>query len=100
MGENLQQLPGVQILRRPISDARRVSGVAKDILIERLDQRRRGRRVGVHAPMVEEFLRIGEGGAQPADTSESATGADGKKEDVVDAEFTEVDDDKNSKKSA
>ena len=39
-------------------------------------------------------------GAQPADTSESATGADGKKEDVVDAEFTEVDDDKNSKKSA
>jgi molecular chaperone DnaK len=37
---------------------------------------------------------------QPADTSESATGADGKKEDVVDAEFTEVDDDKNSKKSA
>ena len=39
-------------------------------------------------------------GAQPADTSESATGADGKKEDVVDAEFTEVDDDKNDKKSA
>jgi molecular chaperone DnaK len=39
-------------------------------------------------------------GAEPADTSESATGADGKKEDVVDAEFTEVDDDKNSKKSA
>ena len=38
-------------------------------------------------------------GAQPADTSESATGADGKKEDVVDAEFTEVDD-KNDKKSA
>src|SRR5471030_123841 len=37
-------------------------------------------------------------GAQPADTSESATGADGKKEDVVDAEFTEVDDDKNNKK--
>jgi molecular chaperone DnaK len=37
---------------------------------------------------------------QPADTSESATGADGKKEDVVDAEFTEVDDDKNNKKSA
>jgi molecular chaperone DnaK len=31
---------------------------------------------------------------------ESATGADGKKEDVVDAEFTEVDDDKNNKKSA
>ena len=39
-------------------------------------------------------------GAQPADTSESTTGADGKKEDVVDAEFTEVDDDKNNKKSA
>jgi molecular chaperone DnaK len=38
-------------------------------------------------------------GAQPADTSESATGADGKKEDVVDAEFTEVDPDKNNKKS-
>ena len=30
----------------------------------------------------------------------SATGADEKKEDVVDAEFTEVDDDKNNKKSA
>jgi molecular chaperone DnaK len=38
--------------------------------------------------------------SQGADTSESTTGADGKKEDVVDAEFTEVDDDKNSKKSA
>jgi molecular chaperone DnaK len=38
--------------------------------------------------------------AQNPDTSESATGADGKKEDVVDAEFTEVDDDKNGKKSA
>ena len=38
--------------------------------------------------------------SKPADTSESATGADGKKEDVVDAEFTEVDDDKNDKKSA
>jgi molecular chaperone DnaK len=38
-------------------------------------------------------------GDKPADTSESATGADGKKEDVVDAEFTEVDD-KNDKKSA
>ncbi len=38
--------------------------------------------------------------AQNPDTSESATGADGKKEDVVDAEFTEVDDDKNNKKSA
>ncbi|MBV9556782.1 MAG: molecular chaperone DnaK [Pseudolabrys sp.] len=39
-------------------------------------------------------------GDHPKDDSESATGADGKKEDVVDAEFTEVDDDKNSKKSA
>jgi molecular chaperone DnaK len=39
-------------------------------------------------------------GGEPADTSESTTGADGKKEDVVDAEFTEVDDDKNNKKSA
>jgi molecular chaperone DnaK len=38
--------------------------------------------------------------AQNPDTSESATGADGKKEDVVDAEFTEVDDEKNNKKSA
>jgi molecular chaperone DnaK len=38
--------------------------------------------------------------AQNPDTSESATGADGKKEDVVDAEFTEVDPDKNNKKSA
>jgi molecular chaperone DnaK len=38
--------------------------------------------------------------SQSADTSESTTGADGKKEDVVDAEFTEVDDDKNNKKSA
>jgi molecular chaperone DnaK len=38
--------------------------------------------------------------AGQADTSESATGADGKKEDVVDAEFTEVDDDKSGKKSA
>jgi molecular chaperone DnaK len=40
-------------------------------------------------------------GDQPKDDSESTTGADGKKEDVVDAEFTEVDDDKkNGKKSA
>src|SRR6202158_4684205 len=38
-------------------------------------------------------------GAQPADTSESATGADGKKEDVVDAEFTEGDPDQNNRKS-
>jgi molecular chaperone DnaK len=35
----------------------------------------------------------------PGGDHESATGADGKKEDVVDAEFTEVDD-KNDKKSA
>ncbi len=41
-----------------------------------------------------------EGGAQGAGDHESATGADGKKEDVVDAEFTEVDDDKGGKKSA
>ncbi len=39
-------------------------------------------------------------GGEGADTSESTTGADGQKEDVVDAEFTEVDDDKNDKKSA
>jgi molecular chaperone DnaK len=42
---------------------------------------------------------------QPQDAGagdhDSATGAAGKKEeDVVDAEFTEVDDDKNNKKSA
>jgi molecular chaperone DnaK len=30
----------------------------------------------------------------------AAPGGDGKKEDVVDAEFTEVDDDKKNKKSA
>jgi molecular chaperone DnaK len=40
------------------------------------------------------------GGANDGGDHESATGADGKKEDVVDAEFTEVDDDKNNKKSA
>jgi molecular chaperone DnaK len=39
-------------------------------------------------------------GNQGGGDHESATGADGKKEDVVDAEFTEVDDDKNNKKSA
>ena len=38
--------------------------------------------------------------AQGAGTGDGAAGADGKKEDVVDAEFTEVDDDKNNKKSA
>ena len=37
--------------------------------------------------------------ALPAATPRRA-GADGKKDDVVDAEFTEVDDDKNNKKSA
>ncbi len=47
--------------------------------------------------MYKQQQEAGEGGA---DTSESTTGADGKKEDVVDAEFTEVDDDKNNKKSA
>lgn len=41
----------------------------------------------------------GDAGA-PGGDHDSATGADGKKEDVVDAEFTEVDDDKNNKKSA
>ncbi len=46
--------------------------------------------------MYKQSQEAGEG----ADTSESATGADGQKEDVVDAEFTEVDDDKNDKKSA
>ncbi len=46
--------------------------------------------------MYKQQQEAGEG----ADTSESTTGADGQKEDVVDAEFTEVDDDKNDKKSA
>jgi molecular chaperone DnaK len=45
-------------------------------------------------------LRAGADGAAPGADHDSATGADGKKEDVVDAEFTEVDDDKNNKKSA
>jgi molecular chaperone DnaK len=35
---------------------------------------------------------------QPA--GDAGAGPDGKKEDVVDAEFTEVDDDKKNKKSA
>jgi molecular chaperone DnaK len=47
----------------------------------------------------EAMYKNAEGGAQGGD-HESATGADGKKEDVVDAEFTEVDDDKGGKKSA
>ncbi len=38
--------------------------------------------------------------AEGGSDHDSATGADGKKEDVVDAEFTEVDDDKKNKKSA
>ena len=42
----------------------------------------------------------GDAGVPPGGEPDSATGADGKKEDVVDAEFTEVDDDKNNKKSA
>jgi molecular chaperone DnaK len=37
---------------------------------------------------------------QPADGAGASPGGDGKKEDVVDAEFTEVDDDKKNKKSA
>ena len=37
---------------------------------------------------------------QPAGDAGSAAGGDGKKDDVVDAEFTEVDDDKKNKKSA
>jgi molecular chaperone DnaK len=38
---------------------------------------------------------------QQADAQGAAPGGDaGKKDDVVDAEFTEVDDDKNNKKSA
>src|SRR5262249_27116423 len=37
---------------------------------------------------------------QQAGDAAGGTGGDGKKEDVVDAEFTEVDDDKKNKKSA
>jgi molecular chaperone DnaK len=48
----------------------------------------------------EAMYKQSQGAGEGADTSESATGADGQKEDVVDAEFTEVDDDKNDKKSA
>jgi molecular chaperone DnaK len=48
----------------------------------------------------EAMYKNAEGGAQGGGDHESATGADGKKEDVVDAEFTEVDDDKGGKKSA
>jgi molecular chaperone DnaK len=46
------------------------------------------------------YKQQAEAGQQTSGDHESATGADGKKEDVVDAEFTEVDDDKNNKKSA
>jgi molecular chaperone DnaK len=38
--------------------------------------------------------------AQPGDGADGAGAAEGKNEDVVDAEFTEVDDDKKNKKSA
>jgi molecular chaperone DnaK len=52
----------------------------------------------------EAMYKNAEGGAQGSQGGggdhDSATGADGKKEDVVDAEFTEVDDDKSNKKSA
>ncbi len=48
----------------------------------------------------EAMYKNAEGGAKDGGDHESATGADGKKEDVVDAEFTEVDDDKGGKKSA
>jgi molecular chaperone DnaK len=44
-----------------------------------------------------------EGGGGPGGPGEAASGGDGsggRKEDVVDAEFTEVDDDKKNKKSA
>jgi molecular chaperone DnaK len=37
---------------------------------------------------------------QTSDGAGAAPGGDSKKEDVVDAEFTEVDDDKKNKKSA
>ena len=37
---------------------------------------------------------------QASDGAAGTPGGDGKKEDVVDAEFTEVDDDKKNKKSA
>ena len=47
--------------------------------------------------MYKQQAEAGQGGGGD---HESATGADGKKEDVVDAEFTEVDPDKNNKKSA
>jgi molecular chaperone DnaK len=45
------------------------------------------------------YKQGGDGGASPGGTSDDG-GATGKKEDVVDAEFTEVDDDKKNKKSA
>jgi molecular chaperone DnaK len=46
------------------------------------------------------YKQAQESGAAPGGAGD-ATGADGgKKEDVVDAEFTEVDDDKKNKKSA
>ena len=39
-------------------------------------------------------------GEQQPGGGDAGSGAEGKKEDVVDAEFTEVDDDKKNKKSA
>jgi len=47
-------------------------------------------------------MKLGEAmyNQQQADAQGAAGGAGGKKDDVVDAEFTEVDDDKNNKKSA
>ena len=44
----------------------------------------------------------GQAGAGPGDAGDAGgtTGEPGKKDDVVDAEFTEVDDDKKNKKSA
>jgi molecular chaperone DnaK len=41
-----------------------------------------------------------QGAPGAASDGDGSAASDGKKEDVVDAEFTEVDDDKNSKKSA
>jgi molecular chaperone DnaK len=44
--------------------------------------------------------QAGEPGSGPDGGADAGGAAGGKKEDVVDAEFTEVDDDKNKKKSA
>jgi molecular chaperone DnaK len=45
-------------------------------------------------------MKLGEAMYKQAQEGSAAPGGDGKKEDVVDAEFTEVDDDKKNKKSA